>query len=214
LSARDHSPKRASGEETRQRILAVAIELFAAHGYAGTSIRDIAEAVGMTKAALYYHFSSKEQVLEAVTEPLRAEIENLVRRVAAPPPPTPAELLTRMVQALSVHAPLLSSVFINDPSIPRHGGLKRAGDHLQVFELALAGSPSPDRLLQARCAIGAIRAGVLGALVSDPRFAEPPRGEQVVRLLNHQEELLDDHQRGVIVAAALRALGSDDMDAR
>jgi TetR/AcrR family transcriptional regulator, regulator of cefoperazone and chloramphenicol sensitivity len=205
MSDHDHSTKRAAGAQSRQRILAAAIELFAARGYAGTSMRDIAETVGMTKAALYYHFSSKEEVLEAVTEPLLAEIKTLVQRVAAPPPPTPAELLTRMADALSVHVPLLSSVF-NDPSVPRHGGLKRAGEHLQVFELALAGSPSPDGLLRARCAIGAIRAGVVGTLVSDPRFAEPPRGEQVVRLLNHQVELLDDHQRSVIVAAALRAL--------
>jgi AcrR family transcriptional regulator len=205
--------KRAPGAQTRQRILAAAIELFAANGYAGTSVRDIAEAVGMTKAALYYHFSSKEEILEAVTEPLLSEIEILVRRVSAPPPPTPAELLTRMAEVLSVHVPLLSSVF-NDPSIPRHGGLKRAAAHLQVFELALAGSPSPDGLLRARCAIGAVRAGVVGALFGDPRFAGPPSGEQVVRLLNGQEELLDDHQRSVVVAAALRALGPEATDAR
>jgi AcrR family transcriptional regulator len=206
LSDHDHSTKRAAGAQSRQRILAAAIELFAASGYAGTSMRDIAEAVGMTKAALYYHFSSKEEVLEAVTEPLLAEIEALVQRVTALPPLTPAELLTSMAELLSVHVPLLSSVF-NDPSVPRHGGLKRAGKDLEIFELALAGSPSPDGLLRARCAIGAIRAGVLGTLIRDPRFAEPPSGEQVVRLLNHQEELLDDHQRSVVVAAALRALG-------
>ncbi|MGH8828945.1 MAG: TetR family transcriptional regulator, partial [Jiangellaceae bacterium] len=39
---------------TRDRILHVALELFAQQGYSGTSIRDIAERMGMTKAAVYY----------------------------------------------------------------------------------------------------------------------------------------------------------------
>ena len=50
--------------DTRKRILDVAARLFAAHGFAGTSIRDIAEELGVTKAALYYHFASKDEVLQ------------------------------------------------------------------------------------------------------------------------------------------------------
>jgi len=45
----------ASGD-TRQRIIDIALELFATRGYAGTSMRDIAAELGVTKAALYYHF--------------------------------------------------------------------------------------------------------------------------------------------------------------
>lgn len=52
--------------DTRQRILNVAAHLFATHGFAGTSIRDIADQLGVTKAALYYHFTSKEVLLEHV----------------------------------------------------------------------------------------------------------------------------------------------------
>ncbi|NOZ06308.1 MAG: TetR/AcrR family transcriptional regulator [Chloroflexi bacterium] len=48
--------------EGRERILREAERLFVQHGYRGVSIRDIAQACGMTNAALYYHFSSKEDL--------------------------------------------------------------------------------------------------------------------------------------------------------
>ena len=51
---------------TRERILNVALELFGAQGYDGTSLRQIAEQLGVTKAALYYHFESKEDILRAL----------------------------------------------------------------------------------------------------------------------------------------------------
>ena len=53
-------------EQTRQRILAEAAEWFANHGYAATSMRDIAGAAGLTPGALYVHFPSKGQLLLAV----------------------------------------------------------------------------------------------------------------------------------------------------
>jgi AcrR family transcriptional regulator len=48
---------------TRERILDVALELFNEQGYDRTSLRQIAERLGLTKAALYYHFKSKEDIL-------------------------------------------------------------------------------------------------------------------------------------------------------
>ncbi len=54
---------------TRQRILDTAIELFTEQGYDGTSLREIAERVGVTKAALYYHFASKSEIVTALWEP-------------------------------------------------------------------------------------------------------------------------------------------------
>lgn len=51
---------------SRARIIAVAAQLFAEHGYEGASIRDIAQAAGMTTASLYYHFSGKDDLFVAV----------------------------------------------------------------------------------------------------------------------------------------------------
>jgi AcrR family transcriptional regulator len=56
----------AASNDTRQRILDVALDLFTEQGYDGTSLRQIAEQLGVTKAALYYHFESKEDILMAL----------------------------------------------------------------------------------------------------------------------------------------------------
>jgi len=50
---------------THDKIIEVAIRTFAEHGYAGTSMREIAEELDITKAALYYHFPSKEEIFKA-----------------------------------------------------------------------------------------------------------------------------------------------------
>jgi AcrR family transcriptional regulator len=52
--------------DTRERILDVALDFFTEQGYDGTSLRQIAERLGVTKAALYYHFESKEDILMAL----------------------------------------------------------------------------------------------------------------------------------------------------
>ena len=72
-----------SGADTRQRILAVSAELFVEQGYEGTSLREIAERLGVTKAALYYHFSSKEQIFRALLEPAKDLIGHLHERLEA-----------------------------------------------------------------------------------------------------------------------------------
>jgi len=53
---------------TRERIKQVALELFTEQGYEGTSLREIAERLGVTKAALYYHFKSKEEIVHSFVE--------------------------------------------------------------------------------------------------------------------------------------------------
>jgi AcrR family transcriptional regulator len=52
--------------DTRQRILDVALDLFIEQGFDGTSLREIAAQLGVTKAALYYHFESKDDILMAL----------------------------------------------------------------------------------------------------------------------------------------------------
>lgn len=56
----------AGGSTTRQRILDIALDLFIRKGYAETSLREIAAELGFSKAALYYHFESKQDILLAL----------------------------------------------------------------------------------------------------------------------------------------------------
>jgi AcrR family transcriptional regulator len=56
----------AGGASTRDRILDVALDLFTDQGFDGTSMREIAERLHMSKPAIYYHFASKEEILVAL----------------------------------------------------------------------------------------------------------------------------------------------------
>jgi AcrR family transcriptional regulator len=62
-NAHQHPPQGPPGSSTRERILDIALELFTEQGYDKTSLRDISEQLGTTKAALYYHFERKEDIL-------------------------------------------------------------------------------------------------------------------------------------------------------
>jgi AcrR family transcriptional regulator len=82
--------------ETRQRIQHVARELFTQKGVQRTSLQDIADRLGITKPALYYHFSSREDLVRSIIQPLFDEGERFVaeheqRRKSARA--TPRELL-------------------------------------------------------------------------------------------------------------------------
>ena len=63
--------------DTRERILTVANELFIEQGYEGTSLREIADRLDITKAALYYHFRSKDEILTTLLKPFFVLLDDL-----------------------------------------------------------------------------------------------------------------------------------------
>jgi AcrR family transcriptional regulator len=72
--------REAQSEQTRARIIAEATRLFVRKGYSGTSITDLAEAVEVTKGALYHHFQNKEAIFFAVIDEIRRTWRNVVAR--------------------------------------------------------------------------------------------------------------------------------------
>lgn len=67
-STRLGRPPKQEARNTRERILDASLELFAAQGYAATSLRQIAQAVGIKESAIYAHFESKEAVFRTFCE--------------------------------------------------------------------------------------------------------------------------------------------------
>lgn len=63
---------------TRRRMLDTAIDLFSRYSFAGTSLQLIADELGLTKAAIYYHFRTREQLLLALMKPIFTEIAEVV----------------------------------------------------------------------------------------------------------------------------------------
>ena len=59
-------------KNTKEKILEEALKLFAQSGYMGTSMNDIASKLGVTKAALYKHYKSKQEILDSIIEKMNA----------------------------------------------------------------------------------------------------------------------------------------------
>ena len=76
---------------TRQRIQVVALELFTEQGYEKTSLREIAERLNVTKAALYYHFKSKDEIVNSLVEDRLDRMDELIEWAQT----QPATLATR-----------------------------------------------------------------------------------------------------------------------
>jgi AcrR family transcriptional regulator len=104
--------------EGRERVLAAALELFATHGVSGTSLQMIAEALGVTKASVYFQFRAKEDIVIAVLAPVVEEMAALVEK-AENQPDERARLDSAVagVVDLVVHHRQLVAIFRGDPAM-------------------------------------------------------------------------------------------------
>ncbi|MFI1359723.1 TetR/AcrR family transcriptional regulator [Streptomyces sp. NPDC020898] len=105
--------------DTRQRIQDVALELLAEQGYEKTSLREIAERLDVTKAALYYHFKTKEEIIVSLFEDLTKPIEDLIEWGRQQPHTlaTKQEIVRRYSQALTDAAPLFRFMQENQATV-------------------------------------------------------------------------------------------------
>ncbi|BBA99335.1 putative TetR family transcriptional regulator [Actinacidiphila reveromycinica] len=96
------TPHQTRRSDTRHRIQDVALKLFAEQGYEKTSLREIAERLHVTKAALYYHFKTKEDILISISADLMAPIDELITWAQGQPRTleTKQEVLRRYCDAL------------------------------------------------------------------------------------------------------------------
>ncbi|WP_030199763.1 TetR/AcrR family transcriptional regulator [Streptomyces sp. NRRL S-87] len=115
-SASTPQPRRGN---TRQRIQDVALELFAEQGYEKTSLREIAERLEVTKAALYYHFKTKEDILIGVFEDHTRPLDELIAWAGVQPRTleTKQEIIRRYHAALTGAAPLFRFMQENQATV-------------------------------------------------------------------------------------------------
>ncbi|MEV6053406.1 TetR/AcrR family transcriptional regulator [Streptomyces sp. NPDC052107] len=104
---------------TRQRIQDVALELFAEQGYEKTSLREIAERLDVTKAALYYHFKTKEEIIVSLFEDLTKPIEDLIEWGRSQPHTldTKQEVVRRYSRVLADAEPLFRFMHDNQGTV-------------------------------------------------------------------------------------------------
>jgi AcrR family transcriptional regulator len=164
--------RRGSAPETRERILDIALELFSEQGYDKTSLRDIAERLGTTKAALYYHFERKEDILlelhlrlHVFGRELLDELERLPddrARLEAWP-----QMLGRFIEQVAANRQLIVMHQRNSTALHALEGNERHDAENAEFEeqiRRLLSSPAIEPAMRVRlaCSLGAVFAGLLG----------------------------------------------------
>jgi AcrR family transcriptional regulator len=102
------------------RIVDAALELFAAHGVGGTSLQMIADRIGVTKAAVYHQFKTKDEIVIAAAEAELARVEDAIAAAEAEPTRDEARaaLVARMVD-LAVERRRMESTLLGDPVVVR-----------------------------------------------------------------------------------------------
>jgi AcrR family transcriptional regulator len=143
--------------DTREDIRTVALELFAENGVEQTSLRQIAERLDITKAALYYHFPSKDELLAELAQPLMDDLDGFFAQVREEGPGEPEGILRSYLDLCHRHRKLLQSV-LRDPTV-----LARLGTLTQVLyrrlevDRALVGSDLPADRVRAIIAFGGLQ---------------------------------------------------------
>jgi AcrR family transcriptional regulator len=148
---------------TRQEILDTALTLFTVQGYDATSLRQIADRLGFTKAALYYHFPAKDHLVIELTRPWLDAISNLISLDAQDPGGDQAQRRTRLLEnyvdiVLAHHAVL--RFLSQDLGAMKHPDVgKRATALVFALQDALTGPDAVDEdRIRVACALGAVHA--------------------------------------------------------
>ncbi len=159
-------PRRAA----QTRILTAALDLFAVHGVSGTSLQMIADAVGVTKAAVYRQFKTKDEIVIAVSEMQLARLEDALETAEAEPDRTRArELLLDRVVDMAVEQRRMVSVLQFDPVINQllagHEPFQRFIDRL--IRALLGENTGTDSLVRTAMLSGGIGGAVMHPLVAN-----------------------------------------------
>jgi AcrR family transcriptional regulator len=153
-------------ERMDRRIAHLALDRFRIDGFVGTSIADLAGALGVSKAAIYYHYRSKDVLLHRLIDPVLDAIDACIQDHTTTPLPTPRQLLGAYLAVLLAHrevVPLIATdvAVLNHPSI----GPRLRAQNQQLRALLTGPNTSPSARLRAEAALGAIWR---------PLIAEPP----------------------------------------
>ncbi|ULE31769.1 TetR/AcrR family transcriptional regulator [Mycobacterium sp. IDR2000157661] len=153
--------------DTRTRLLDVAVGLISRHSFAGTSLQMIADELGFTKAAIYYHFKTRDQLLIALLEPLLDQICQVI--ATAENQRTPRTQMDAMIQGFAgvvARNRSLAAVMVFDPSVHRVLQLQPQWGDLIERQLALLMrlEPGPVGVVKAT----AVLTGLAGAATGAP----------------------------------------------
>jgi AcrR family transcriptional regulator len=118
------------GRDTRSRLRELALQLFAEQGYEKTSLREIAERLGVTKAALYYYFKSKEDIVRSLVEDYVADLDELIAWGKSQPrtPAVRAEIVRRYLRIVAGGTEVFRMLHQNQAAVAGLASAKQRGE--------------------------------------------------------------------------------------
>ncbi|WP_216896757.1 TetR/AcrR family transcriptional regulator [Nocardia alni] len=153
--------------DTRERILAVALRMFSTRGYTATSLQELADELGVTKAALYFHFKNKEDILAGIMLGNLGSLNAMIDEAAqyASTPTGREEFLRRVADHLAAQGPHLFRLMRENFSGIGNLGLEDEIRRTQRRLLDTLAGPNPTLLdkARARTAFAGLQATALTA---------------------------------------------------
>jgi AcrR family transcriptional regulator len=164
--------------DTRSRIKAVALDLFLEQGYEGTSLREIAERLGVTKAALYYHFKSKDEIVNSFIADRLDRVAELIAWARTRPMDRAGrrELIRRYLDEFRAeeHHRMMRFFEQNQPAMKRISGAEGLrGRMMEVIELITPPGVRPADRIRAAVALFAIHSTWF--VLAEPEISDEER---------------------------------------
>ncbi|KZM68435.1 TetR/AcrR family transcriptional regulator [Nocardia terpenica] len=158
MAARTMSGSGVAGGSTKDAIREAAIRLFSAKGFEQTSLREVADAVGITKASLYYHYASKLDLLIAIVEPAFDDLGSVVEGLGELTygPEGVREVLARQLRAMLRHRTASVMAVRDTVAIINAIGNRypdMLANHRRLTRWLAGPDPSPEALLRASSAL-------------------------------------------------------------
>ncbi|MDA3643377.1 TetR/AcrR family transcriptional regulator [Saccharopolyspora indica] len=141
--------------DTSAEIRAVAAELFAQQGVEKTSLREVAEQLGITKAALYYHFPSKADLVRGIVQPLLDDVETLLAESEGS---DATRFLTDYFDAVLRHRRVLQLVIRDVGALAQLGLVEQMLNWRErIYHVLVSADATPAQIAKATVAIGGLQ---------------------------------------------------------
>ena len=189
-TATTHEPARRASRGARERVLEAALELFGEHGVSGTSLQMIADRIGVTKAAVYHQFPTKDEIVLGVLAPAFESLHRSLEEAEALEPPAARResMLTALVD-LAVGNRRLAAILRSDPAAAE---MVSSHPDLDVGDRIRAVLVGPDVNVRSDVA-GAMVGGALMMIGAAPELDHYEDDELAEELLELARDLLARH---------------------
>jgi AcrR family transcriptional regulator len=189
----NEEPVDAEHKSTRERILDIALDLFTEKGYDNTSLREIAQRLGFSKAALYYHFASKEEILMALHMRLHAIAEENIGAIKSDKMTLAswAALLDSFIDKIPANRKLILMHERNRTAFEKLHPPGHTEEHEDMEERLRSVLSDPATTVRDRIRMGCAFATVMGGLIfGGDTFAQVPPDQLVTELKSAVHDLL------------------------